>query len=248
MDDRTPSAARPATPAAGATTLPETTWDDLPAEVRARLQARIAAQEQGSQAPDTVAEAVPAAAPPAVSAHTRALVLRVDRGVLAVARHWVLAVNIIGGIYAGLPVLGPWLLSKGLTIPASIIYYFYHLTCHQLPQRSFNVFGHKMCYCQRCCAIYTGIFCFGLLYPLFSRRLLPLRWRWMFLLWLPMAIDGFTQLFGLRESNWQLRVITGTLFALSCVWVAFPHLERAFAEMRRDLETRFARQKVLSAE
>jgi uncharacterized membrane protein len=117
-----------------------------------------------------------------------------------------------------------------------------------MPERSFYVFGHKMCYCQRCCAIYTGVFCFGLLYPLFSRRILPLRWRWMFLLWLPMAVDGFTQLFGLRESNWQLRVITGTLFALSCVWVAFPHLERAFTEMRRDLEARFARAALQRAE
>ena len=70
----------------------------------------------------------------------------------------------------------------------------------------------------------------------------------MFLLWLPMAIDGFTQLFGLRESNWELRVVTGGLFALSLVWVAFPYLERAFAEMRRDLEARFARLKVLSPE
>ncbi len=56
-----------------------------------------------------------------------------------------------------------------------------------------------------------------------------------------MALDGFTQLFGLRESNWQLRVLTGGLFALSCVWVAFPYLGRAFAEMRRDLEARFRR-------
>ncbi|HEY8597661.1 MAG TPA: DUF2085 domain-containing protein, partial [Thermomicrobiales bacterium] len=108
-------------------------------------------------------------------------------------------------------------------------------------ERSFFVFGHKMCYCQRCCAIYSGIFLFGLLYPLASRIKQPLRWRWMFLLWLPMALDGFTQLFGLRESNWQLRVITGTLFALSCVWVAFPYLDRAFSEMRRDLEARFRR-------
>jgi len=34
---------------------------------------------------------------------------------------------------------------------------------------------------------------------------------------------------------------TGALFALSCVWFGFPYLEEAFAQMRRDLEARFAR-------
>lgn len=206
-------------------------WEALPEEVRARLSAQLAAPQQAPEPP----------ARPPVSPRTRAFVLRVDRAVLAVARHWVLAVGIISGLYAGLPLLGPWLLSRGLTFPANVLYFFYGLTCHQLPARSFFVFGHKMCYCQRCCAIYSGVFVFGLLFPLVSRWVQPLRWRWMFLLWVPMALDGFTQLFGLRESTWELRVITGTLFALSCVWVAFPHLARAFAEMRGDLEARFRR-------
>ncbi len=206
-------------------------WAELPEEVRARLAPQLG---EGRQA-------VPAMTRPPVSPRTRAFILRVDRAVLAVVRHWVLAINLIGGLYAGLPLLAPWLLSRGITFPANAIYFFYGLTCHQLPERSFYIFGNKMCYCQRCCAIYSGVFVFGLLFPLVARRVRPLRWRWMFLLWVPMALDGFTQLFGLRESNWELRVITGTLFALSCVWVAFPHLARAFADMRRDLEDRFRR-------
>lgn len=235
MDDRTTK------PPGSATTLPAANWDELPEEVRARLQARIAAQDRpaGGDHPGHLAVAAPA-----VSPRTRAFILRVDRAVLAVAKHWLLAVNIIGGLYAGLPLLGPWLLSRGLTIPANAIYFFYGLLCHQMPERSFRVFGQKMCYCQRCCAIYSGVFLLGVLFPLLSGRIRPLRWRWMFLLWLPMALDGFTQLFGLRESTWELRVITGGLFALSCVWVGFPLLERAFGEMRRDLEARFARQAV----
>ncbi len=223
------------TPTAATPSQADTAWQELPEEVRARLRARIGVS--AGAVPEGGGGVV--VSPPTMSPRTRAFVLKVDRGVLAIVRHWVLAVNIIGGLYAGLPLLGPWLLSQGLTLPATLIYAIYRVTCHQLPERSFFVFGQKMCYCQRCCAIYSVVFALGLLFPLFGGRLRPLRWRWMFVLWLPMALDGFTQLFGLRESTWELRVITGALFALSCVWVAFPHLERAFGEMRRDLEARF---------
>ncbi len=189
------------------------------------------------------AEAATALLPaPPSSSGARAFAAGVDRVILALARHWILTVNLLVGLFAGLPLLGPWLRARGYTLPANLIYGFYRLTCHQMPERSFFAFGHQVCYCQRCMAIYSGFFLLGLAYPLLRRigRPRPLRWRWMFLLWVPMALDGFTQLFGLRESTWQLRVITGGLFALSCFWVAFPHLEQAFGEMRDQLERRFA--------
>ena len=176
-----------------------------------------------------------------LSPRMRAFVLAVDRGILQISHHWILFVNIISGLFVGLPILGPWLRAQGVGLPADAIYLAYRLTCHQMEERSFFVFGHKMCLCQRCMAIYGGVFLLGLAYPLLRGRLRPLRWRWMFLLWGPMALDGFTQLFGWRESTWELRLITGGLFALSCVWVGFPHLERAFDEMREQLEARFAR-------
>jgi uncharacterized membrane protein len=176
-----------------------------------------------------------------LSPRMRAFALAVDRGILQLSRHWILFVNVISGLFVGLPILGPWLRARGVGLPADAIYFAYRLTCHQMENRSFFISGHKMCLCQRCMAIYGGVFLLGLAYPLLRGRLRPLRWRWMFLLWAPMAVDGFTQLFGWRESTWELRLITGGLFALSCVWVGFPHLERAFGEMREQLEARFAR-------
>ncbi len=57
------------------------------------------------------------------------------------------------------------------------------------------------------------------------RRLRPLTWRLYLLLILPMAVDGFTQAFGWRESNWELRTITGGLFAVATVLAVFPRVE-----------------------
>ena len=54
-------------------------------------------------------------------------------------------------------------------------------------------------------------------------------WLWV-LMCLPIALDGFTQMFGLRESDWVLRVITGTIFGLGNVWFALPMMQKAILD------------------
>jgi uncharacterized membrane protein len=56
-----------------------------------------------------------------------------------------------------------------------------------------------------------------------------------------MAIDGFTQLFGWRQSTWELRVITGSIFAVAVAWLMFPRLEIGFREIQQTVEDRFER-------
>jgi hypothetical protein len=46
----------------------------------------------------------------------------------------------------------------------------------------------------------------------------------------PIAWDGITQMFGLRESTWVLRVITGTLFGFGNVWFALPLMQKTLLE------------------
>ena len=45
-----------------------------------------------------------------------------------------------------------------------------------------------------------------------------------------MVWDGTTQMFGWRESTWELRVMTGTLFGLSTVWFVLPLLQETLLE------------------
>ncbi|MCC9078600.1 DUF2085 domain-containing protein [Litorilinea aerophila] len=89
--------------------------------------------------------------------------------------------------------------------------------------------GYKVAICERDVAIYGSIWLAGLLFVLLRRRLAPLPWRVYLLLIIPMAIDGLTQLVGLRESNWWLRTVTGALFGVATVWLAYPYVEEAMA-------------------
>ena len=78
-----------------------------------------------------------------VTGRSRDLVIALDKLVLAFSRHWLLVFNVMLGLYAGLPFLAPILMHAGSAGVANIIYGFYSTQCHQLPQRSFFLFGPK---------------------------------------------------------------------------------------------------------
>ncbi len=151
-------------------------------------------------------------------------------------RHWLLVANVTLVVFATLPVLAPVLASLGYEGIALAIFQVYSLTCHQMPSRSYFIFGHQMAYCERNTAIYLAMAAAGLAYVRLRRQgLPPLPLRWYLLLILPMAVDGFTQLFGWRESTWLLRGLTGSLFGLATIWLTFPRLQESFDEIAREL-------------
>lgn len=61
-------------------------------------------------------------------------------------RNWIVVFAIAIGIYIGLPFLAPLFMRFGWTGAASVIYWIYSFQCHQLPQRSFFLFGSKTMY------------------------------------------------------------------------------------------------------
>jgi uncharacterized membrane protein len=113
--------------------------------------------------------------------------------------------------------------------------------------------GYKMALCERDIAIYSAIFLFGLIYAATKRRLKPLHWTlWILIGMLPIALDGFSQVFSqlnltvlanvlpYRESTPLLRVLTGALFGLATAWFAFPYMEESFSETRQFFIKKFA--------
>lgn len=189
----------------------------------------------------------------------------IDRLVRGLARHWLLIFNLLVGLYLAMPLAAPWLMHSGHTRAGRLIYLLYRPMCHQLPDRSFFLFGQKAVYsleeldaagvlpglalyerrkfvgngrlgykvaiCQRDVATWGAILLTGLLFGLTRRRWRPLALRWYVLFLVPLAVDGATQLLGLRESNWMLRTISGGLFGVATVWLAYPYVERAMEEV-----------------
>ena len=74
------------------------------------------------------------------------LTVFLDKLVFSLAKHWLLLVNLVIAVYGGLPLLAPILMGVGYTRPAEIIYTLYRSQCHQLPQRSFFLFGPQLAY------------------------------------------------------------------------------------------------------
>jgi uncharacterized membrane protein len=79
----------------------------------------------------------------AVIEDRRILMSAADRFVYTLSRYWRLIFVALFGTYAGLPFLAPVFMHWGVAAPANAIYFIYSFFCHQLPDRSFFLFGSK---------------------------------------------------------------------------------------------------------
>lgn len=63
-----------------------------------------------------------------------------------IARHWFEAFLVIYGLWVFIPFLAPVFMHIGWTGVGKAIYFVYSFFCHQLPERSFFLFGEKTMY------------------------------------------------------------------------------------------------------
>ena len=69
-----------------------------------------------------------------------------DRLGFLLRRNWLLVFSFVFGLYVGLPFLAPVFMQIDWQIPGKAIYLIYSFLCHQLPQRSFFLFGPQTMY------------------------------------------------------------------------------------------------------
>src|SRR5438270_9227759 len=131
-------------------------------------------------------------------------------------------------VFAALSV--PFLSYFGLDWLSKQIFFALHLVCAQIPSHSFYIFGHQLGMCARNFSIYSSMFTGSLIFVLSKKRIPGIPWWIWVLMILPLALDGTTQMFGWRESTWELRVLTGTLFGLGNVWFALPLIQKTILE------------------
>jgi uncharacterized membrane protein len=72
--------------------------------------------------------------------------IRLNRVVYWLSSHWLLSVSALIGLWVGLPWLAPLFMEMGWNGAAKAIYLLYAAQCHQLPQRSFFLFGNDPMY------------------------------------------------------------------------------------------------------
>ncbi len=62
------------------------------------------------------------------------------------SRYWIVAFVVLFGLYVTLPWLAPIFMHLGWTQAGNLIYTIYSTQCHQLPQRSYFLFGPQITY------------------------------------------------------------------------------------------------------
>lgn len=76
----------------------------------------------------------------------RTTAITLNRALYTLGRNWLLWFALLSGIWVGLPWLAPIFMQLGWDQAGRAIYSFYSLQCHQLPQRSYFLFGPKPMY------------------------------------------------------------------------------------------------------
>lgn len=144
--------------------------------------------------------------------------------------YWAHIITIMLGSLVFIAFAIPFLSYFGLDSIAKPLFFSLHYVCAQIPAHSFYLFGHQLGLCARNLSIYASMFLGSLVFVLTKKRIPGIPWWVWVLMLLPIAVDGLTQMVGWRESTWELRVITGTLFGLGNVWFALPMMHKSLQE------------------
>src|SRR5215216_1069266 len=138
---------------------------------------------------------------------------------------WAVSAATVAGLVA-LVVVAPLAAAGGHGELAQVIYRAFGIICHQLPERSYFVEGHKLAVCSRCTGLYAGFAFTLLLYPLIrSLRTTTTPPRsWLLLAAMPLGVDFSLTFFGIWENTHTSRLLTGALLGSVAVFYVVPGL------------------------
>ena len=139
------------------------------------------------------------------------------------------AVMLAGALaWCGAILLAPYLAALSSPL-AEFVYRGFHSICHQLPERSFHLFGEKLAVCSRCASIYfaflLGVTAYPVLHYFGDKRLDSLNRPFalhrpapdravLFFALLPMLIDVGLDFLGIHASTFSTRTLSGVAFGI----------------------------------
>jgi uncharacterized membrane protein len=121
-------------------------------------------------------------------------------------------------------VMAPIAAVSGHSGIAEGIYRGFGIFCHQRPDRSYFIEGHKLAVCSRCTGIYAGFAVTLLIYPLvrsLRSASTPPR-KLLFFAALPLLLDFSLTFFGIWENTHTSRLLTGAFLGSVVVFFVMP--------------------------
>src|SRR5215213_5048572 len=136
---------------------------------------------------------------------------------------WLVSAATVAALVS-LILVAPLAAAAGHAGVAQAIYHASGMLCHQLPERSYFIDGHKFAVCSRCTGIYAGFAFTLLLYPLVRslRNIATPPRSLLILAALPLAIDFSLTFFGIWENTHTSRLLTGALLGSVAVFYVMP--------------------------
>jgi len=136
---------------------------------------------------------------------------------------WAVCVALVM-LIVSLIVVAPLAAASGHSEVAEGIYRGFGIFCHQRPDRSYFIDGHKLAVCSRCTGLYAGFAFTLLIYPLvrsLRSAATPPR-RLLFFAAIPLMIDFGLTFFGVWENTHTSRLLTGALLGSVVVFYVMP--------------------------
>jgi len=136
---------------------------------------------------------------------------------------WLISALVALAVFS-LIVVAPVAAASGHDEIAHGIYGAFGMLCHQLPERSYFIEGHKLAVCSRCTGIYGGFTLTLLLFPLIGslkNTVTPPR-SWLLLAAVPLLIDVAVNFFGFWHNTHTSRLLTGFLLGSTAVFYVMP--------------------------
>ncbi len=144
-------------------------------------------------------------------------------------------VTLLAGMAVAVIVAAPWLRAHGHDLAAWVTYDAFHQICHQIPARSFFLWGQPLAVCSRCSAIVSGGLAGLLLVPILRSLRAPLpKRRWLAISVLACAVDVVRDWAGLPNS-FVSRTITGSVVGALMAFYLVPAIVQAALQLcKRD--------------